>query len=456
MTDRKIKFNTTSIRHKIDRTTNIDNLFHTKVDRSTVKAKRTLSSEEEDVKLNIKHEDIRKKVVKNKNNEKLTLSNKEQGGKLNVRVKRSDFGNDVGKNDEKSDLIANINKYFDTKGIKLEQNEEKSEVIPNIDKNIDVKEIKIDNLNQTSKFKSNFDNRNDTKGVKDTKIYEKREIIANIGREYDIGDIKLDATNKNTEIIKESNILTINKRNPDTLNEETDKQTQEKVISNINNNLPIKQTAPIKINFFNPNPIPRIILRTLINRNRNNKQKSNIIKKNKPTFLQKINTMMPKLFKKPNKLPKFFKNGPDTNKLPFFKKQTPESNPRPNIFKNINNKTPKNPILKRKKRFLSFFKRSEDTSNNLIFKMLDFLMKNGKNVLPVLTVMREINTIVKSANGELNHVTKEQNNYIGVTPPALPPIAYTLELGSEGKVIGFVKKILGLSPKGDRLTIGSG
>ncbi|KOB77841.1 Hepatic triacylglycerol lipase, partial [Operophtera brumata] len=93
-------------------------------------------------------------------------------------------------------------------------------------------------------------------------------------------------------------------------------------------------------------------------------------------------------------------------------------------------------ILKRQKRF-SFFQRSED-SNNILFRMLDFLIKNRKNVLPVFTVMREINTLVKSGNGELNHFSRENNNYIGATPPAFTPISYNLELGNENRGPGRV------------------
>ncbi|RVE42421.1 hypothetical protein evm_012936 [Chilo suppressalis] len=74
---------------------------------------------------------------------------------------------------------------------------------------------------------------------------------------------------------------------------------------------------------------------------------------------------------------------------------------------------------KREKRFISFFR--NDNDENFLLKMLDFLVKNRKNVLPVVTVMREINTLVKNANGELSHFTKERNNYIakGVDCPSL-------------------------------------
>ncbi|XP_053623215.1 uncharacterized protein LOC128682510 isoform X1 [Plodia interpunctella] len=116
-----------------------------------------------------------------------------------------------------------------------------------------------------------------------------------------------------------------------------------------------------------------------------------------------------------------------------------------------------NKSKKRQKRFVPFLQKSEAAENdNLLMRMLEFLFKYRKNVLPVISVMREINTLIKSGNGELNHITKERNNYIG-TSPVLPPIAsYTLELGGEGKVTAFVKRLLGISPKGDRLTIAGG
>ncbi|KAM3958664.1 pancreatic lipase-related protein 2 [Aphomia sociella] len=111
---------------------------------------------------------------------------------------------------------------------------------------------------------------------------------------------------------------------------------------------------------------------------------------------------------------------------------------------------------KRVRRFISLFRRSETESDNFLFKILEFLMKNRKNVIPVVTVMREINTLVKSANGELNHLTKERNNYIGTLPSALPTAIYNLELGNDSKLKAIVKRLLGLG-QGDKLTItGSG
>lgn len=111
---------------------------------------------------------------------------------------------------------------------------------------------------------------------------------------------------------------------------------------------------------------------------------------------------------------------------------------------------------KRQKRFLQFFRSDSDSGDNFIFRALNFLVKNRKNVVPIISVVRDINTLVKSANGELNHVTREQNNYVGIVPPVTAPVTYSLELGHESTAMGFVKRLFGLSPKGDRLTIGSG
>lgn len=125
-----------------------------------------------------------------------------------------------------------------------------------------------------------------------------------------------------------------------------------------------------------------------------------------------------------------------------------------NIKHNPDTTTTINERKNRQKRFISFLKRSETSENdNFLFKMLEFLMKNRKNVIPVISVMREINTLVKSGNGELNHVTKERNNYIG-SSAVVPPVAtYSLELGGDSKVVAFVKRLIGMTPKGDRLTI---
>lgn len=108
----------------------------------------------------------------------------------------------------------------------------------------------------------------------------------------------------------------------------------------------------------------------------------------------------------------------------------------------------------RQKRFISLFRRQPETeSDNFLIKMVEFLIKNRKNVIPVVSVMREINTLVKSANGELVHSSKERNNYIGTPPPAVAPVAINLELGQDSKVKTWVKRMLGLGGT-DKLTVG--
>lgn len=109
----------------------------------------------------------------------------------------------------------------------------------------------------------------------------------------------------------------------------------------------------------------------------------------------------------------------------------------------------------RQKRFLQLFN-PPDNQDNFIFRALNFLVKNRKSVVPIITMVRDINTLVKSGNGELNHVSKERNNYIGISPPELAPVTYALELGNESKLMAFVKRLFGIAPKGDRITIGSG
>ncbi|PZC70514.1 hypothetical protein B5X24_HaOG200604 [Helicoverpa armigera] len=111
---------------------------------------------------------------------------------------------------------------------------------------------------------------------------------------------------------------------------------------------------------------------------------------------------------------------------------------------------------KRQKRFLQLFRSDDNKDESFIFRALNFLVKNRKSVVPLVSVARDVSTLVRSGRGELSHATKEQSNYVGFIPSDLPPISYTLELGNENRAMAFIKRLLGLSPKGDRLTIGSG
>ncbi|CAB3252302.1 unnamed protein product [Arctia plantaginis] len=149
----------------------------------------------------------------------------------------------------------------------------------------------------------------------------------------------------------------------------------------------------------------------------------------------------------------------DGNESNVTIKEISTSERKENIDNSMNvtpNATITNEPKNRQKRFLSLFKTNNNYgSDNILFKAFSFLLNKGKNIIPVISVVREINTLVKSANGELSHITKESNKYIGSNAPELKPITYTLELGTDKGVVAFVKRLLGVTQKGDKLTIGS-
>ncbi|GBP55246.1 hypothetical protein EVAR_24442_1 [Eumeta japonica] len=123
------------------------------------------------------------------------------------------------------------------------------------------------------------------------------------------------------------------------------------------------------------------------------------------------------------------------------------------IWRNFNDGV-KPKTLKRQKRFLPFFNRQETTEqDSFLYRMINFLIKNRKNVLPIVSVMKEINTLVKSVNGELKHFTKETNNYIGTPAPTSSPVSFNLELGSNPHRNAFFKKLLGVGTQTDKLTV---
>lgn len=109
------------------------------------------------------------------------------------------------------------------------------------------------------------------------------------------------------------------------------------------------------------------------------------------------------------------------------------------------------PKTSRQRRFIPFFRNDNDNDDGKFFKILDFVMKNGRKVVPIISVVREINTLVKTSNGELNHLVKERNHYVG-TPPPLQPVTYNLELDNNSGLKSFLKRLLGFN-QGDRLTI---
>lgn len=102
---------------------------------------------------------------------------------------------------------------------------------------------------------------------------------------------------------------------------------------------------------------------------------------------------------------------------------------------------PKTKKNHRHRRFISFFK--PDNDNNMVYKILGFLLRHHKKVIPVMTVIREISTLIKTGDGEFNNYIKEQNNYIG-TSPVLQPVMYSINLNNESKIKTFLKKLFGL------------
>ena len=118
----------------------------------------------------------------------------------------------------------------------------------------------------------------------------------------------------------------------------------------------------------------------------------------------------------------------------------------PIIKQNLNPKTKKN---HRKRRFISFFQ--PQSNDNMAYKILGFLLKHHKKVIPVITVIREINTLIKTGDGEFNNYIKEQNNYIG-TSPVLQPVSYNINVGGESKIKSILRKLFGLKQENLSIT----
>ncbi|OWR48603.1 hypothetical protein KGM_207911B, partial [Danaus plexippus plexippus] len=98
----------------------------------------------------------------------------------------------------------------------------------------------------------------------------------------------------------------------------------------------------------------------------------------------------------------------------------------------------------REKRFALF-----NGKENKLYKIIDFLMKYKNKIIPAVTAVREISTMIKTSSLELNHFIREQNNMIAAPGP-LTPTKYTIEVNSGSQIVEFVKKILGL---GNKITI---
>ncbi|KAJ0169767.1 hypothetical protein K1T71_014373 [Dendrolimus kikuchii] len=101
-------------------------------------------------------------------------------------------------------------------------------------------------------------------------------------------------------------------------------------------------------------------------------------------------------------------------------------------------------VKSRRKRFVRLPNGSD--APNALLRVFQFF---SRNKVPILTFMREINTIVKSANGELSHFTKE--SYVGQKPP-FSTYSYNLQNGAGSGLLGLIKKLLGFG-SGDKLTV---
>ncbi|XP_069363499.1 uncharacterized protein [Maniola hyperantus] len=107
----------------------------------------------------------------------------------------------------------------------------------------------------------------------------------------------------------------------------------------------------------------------------------------------------------------------------------------------------------RQRRFISFFKRPQN-SENMLFKILDFLIRNRQKITPTISIIREISTIVKTSSGIIQNVIKEQNNIIGDNSGNIKPISstYNFEIANESKIKSFLRKLLGLG-QGNKLIV---
>lgn len=337
------------------------------------------------------------------------------------------------------ELMLNDSKILTNKKILTHDNNVK-EILSNSNKVFNIsKEISLEvrigqnNMTEPIQDKGNGQERDALKN-KEYKTTEKQETAALTLFDADFASLEeetedtiVEIGNKQTDK-RESGITVLNYKDPCEPNKGANEITTEniqtiyevtEILPEVNEAKYDKVDKPTQINIFN-------VLGTTYRIS----QVISTLKQNKKSVKDKIKNL--------------FRNEKTETTTPTFI---------PNLFLNKDGRSSKNRVVKRQKRFLPFFRRSEGDSNNILFRMLDFLIKNRKNVLPVFTVMREINTLVKSGNGELNHISKEQNNYIGASPPVFAPITYNLELGNENRAVAFMKRILGLSPSGDRLTI---
>ncbi|XP_022835288.1 pancreatic lipase-related protein 2-like isoform X2 [Spodoptera litura] len=107
------------------------------------------------------------------------------------------------------------------------------------------------------------------------------------------------------------------------------------------------------------------------------------------------------------------------------------------------------PVHSRHKRFLPALRRDTATDSWPTLGALGVLGALVRGA-PLVSVVRDVTTRVKSSAGELAHVARETSRYVGRDPAPLPGV--TLELGAGGWW-GALRKLLGLAPPGARLSV---
>nr|XP_026494099.1 inactive pancreatic lipase-related protein 1-like isoform X1 [Vanessa tameamea]XP_026494100.1 inactive pancreatic lipase-related protein 1-like isoform X1 [Vanessa tameamea]XP_026494107.1 inactive pancreatic lipase-related protein 1-like isoform X1 [Vanessa tameamea]XP_026494108.1 inactive pancreatic lipase-related protein 1-like isoform X1 [Vanessa tameamea] len=91
----------------------------------------------------------------------------------------------------------------------------------------------------------------------------------------------------------------------------------------------------------------------------------------------------------------------------------------------------------RAKRFI----KKQQTNDNIISKIRRLF--SSQTDTPAVTVVREINTFVKSGGGFINHSIREQNSYSENVANTFRPHVYAVQVNSDSKVKAFLKKLFG-------------
>lgn len=103
----------------------------------------------------------------------------------------------------------------------------------------------------------------------------------------------------------------------------------------------------------------------------------------------------------------------------------------------------------RGRRHAGTFQNSENPSRSGILDKIFGIFK--KRDVPILTIMRHINTLVSNGNNFVNQTVTEQNNYSQHYTGTIRPFEYKVEVNSDSKFRNFFKNLFGFG-KGTCLT----